>query len=180
MIDEIDALTKTPYYENLKKELEGIEKQTDVKRTVLTSQLGFSLSYPAQWIPSEKKNRIEFFDPSLRLQGFANAVASVQLLDVDTREEAVKSAFFVEENGLYFAIGRLGRKGDPAVAYVVRGKEVLVGDTAVAVFDADGAPLGLSRNFRALVSDRGMYVIINVLESRKLLDEIVASIDFIN
>ena len=181
VVDDIDELENTPYLQQLRaleKELGGYAD--NAMQTYISPALKFSVSYPVTWQAKEQDTRVNFIDPLFREKGYVNNVASIQVLDVMSREEAIQNVFFVEENGLYFAVGRLGRKGDPAVSYTVNNNNIVVGDTAVAVYDSVGTYLGIVSNYRALISHGNRYVSMNILGDRELFNIIVSTFTFLN
>jgi len=180
-VDNLDALDNAPYFQQLRtleKELEGY---TDtMMQTYASPALKFSVSYPVAWQIKEQDMQVDFLDPLFQKKGYVNNVASIEVLREISREEAIRKVFFVEDNGLYFAVGRLGRKGDPAVSYSVNNNNIIVGDTAVAVYDSVGTYLGIVSNYRALISHGNRHASMNVLGSRELFDALVSTFTFIN
>lgn len=182
-IDELDALSETPHFQllrELEKDLSGaVAEET---HTYNNSVLYVTFSYPVQWQLEEipEKRKIIFHDPLFQQKKFINDVASMEILEDMTRDEAIQKAFFVEKNGLYFVISRFGQKGDPAVDYIRNGNNVLIGDSVVAIYMLTGEYAGTLRSYRVLVSRNNRHAIINVLGSREILDKIIFSFLFIN
>lgn len=183
-IDELTVLSETPYFQllrELEKELSGAEERKET-RTYSNSVFHVAFSYPVQWQLEEipKKKKIVFHDPLFQQKKFVNNVASMEILEDMTRDEAIQKAFFVEKNGLYFVISRFGEKGDPATDYIRNGNNVLIGDSAVAIYTLTGEYAGTLRNYRVLISRDNRHAIINALGSRETLDKIIFSFLFIN
>lgn len=180
-IDEIDKLLETPYYEGLRHFTEDdIGDAAREQKRYTGKDPGFSILYPSSWIVREQLEGVSFRDPDLRKQGYLNDIASIKIVTNVTQLEAIQKAFFVEENGLYFAIGRRGEKSEtPAVEDIVGSKKVLVGSTVIAVYTEGGnTSVGLAENYRALVSEGNRHAIIDVLANKDLLYQLIKSFSF--
>lgn len=178
-LQEIETLTETPYYKSLKYLTERDFAPASVSgQTFQTRKFQFSVNYPDGWTVAERPGYIAFNDPERLRAGYQGDAATITSLADVSRDDAIRSAFFVRQGDKYIAVGRLGAKGGSVVETTINGKYVLVGQLVVGVY-GDKGYLGLADDFRAFVSNGKRHAIIDVIGSRTVLDDMVASFNFL-
>lgn len=179
-LQEIETLTETPYYKSLKYLTEQDFSPANVSgtQTYQTRKFQFRVSYPDGWSVEERPGYVAFNDPKRLESGYKGDAGTITPLNDISRDDGIRSAFFVRQGDKYIAVGRLGAKGGPVIERTINGKYVLVGQLAVGVY-GDKGYIGLADDFRAFVSDGKRHAIIDVIGSRSVLDGMIESFSFL-